>query len=170
MQPTHFNLIHSQHKKQQKIWKCYENNWTRKIKTWIWVFLSILFLKFSQEPNRKQGFKLWKLENVRTHFRKMNKFITLRVFLAFLWARTNKTLLLSGNFTDSLTVLPKLWKKEEELHDSVAAVDDDAAIEKPQKLCWLLAVLTLYDLICSLHSLCSCITFLFYNSVHSSVF
>lgn len=111
--------------------------------------------------------KIGKCENP---FQKNEQVITLRVFLAFFWARTNKALLLSGNFTDSLTVLPKVWKKEEELHDSVAAVDDDAAIEKPQKICWLLAVLSLCDLICSLYSLCSCITFLFYNSVHSSVF
>lgn len=60
---------------------------------------------------------------------------TVRVFLAFFWAKITMEVLLSGNLVaTSFTFPQKLWSQDEELHDRVDAVDAIASSPSSNKV------------------------------------
>lgn len=65
---------------------------------------------------------------------------TLRVLVAFFWAKTTKGVLLFGSLVASFKFPPKLCNHEEELHDRAEAVD--AIVARPS-----LSPIGVYDLI-----------------------
>lgn len=71
-------------------------------------------------------YRCWNVKNNNTThfvFKKMKYISTLRVLVAFFWAKTTKAVLLSGSLVASFKFPPKQCSDEEELHDRAEVVD-----------------------------------------------